>query len=187
MSDRPLSDRKVVLGITGSIAAYKACDLVRKLKDAGAEVKVVMTANASRFLSENTMQSLSGNPVLTEMFARPSQFVAEHVSLSKWADVILVAPATANIIGKAAAGIADDLLSTTILSAIRKVVFAPAMNSAMYENPFVQENIGRLSRVGCQFVGPESGPLLCGDEGAGRLAEPDLILEKVKSYLNRAG
>lgn len=182
-----LSQRKVVLGVTGSIAAYKACDLVRKLRDAGAEIRVVMTANARSFVGASTLQSLSGNKVVTDKFASPAEPVPEHLSLSQWADVILIAPATANIIGKAAAGIGDDVLSTTILSAIQKVVFAPAMNSAMYENPVVRDNISKLRQIGCEFVEPEAGFLACGEEGVGRLADADTIIEKLKGVVKEAG
>ncbi len=183
MSKELLSKRKVVLGVTGSVAAYKACDLVRKLKAAGAEVRVLMTANAQRFVGAETLQSLSGNMVLTDLFAAPWERLPAHISLRQWADIILVAPATANIIGKAASGVADDLLSTTILCAIEKVVFAPAMNSAMYDNPVVQENIKKLRRIGCHFVEPESGPLACGAEGPGRLADANVILDKLSEAL----
>lgn len=184
LADR-LSKRRIVLGVSGSIAAYKACDLVRKLRQAGAEVKVVMTRNARRFIDHATMASLSGNSVVTDIFASSFEWAPQHVSLSQWGEILLIVPATANIIGKAAAGIADDILSTTILSARCKVVFAPAMNSAMYENPIVQENIKKLQRVGCEFVGPETGPLACGEEGVGRLADIPAILEKLKSVLTQ--
>jgi phosphopantothenoylcysteine decarboxylase/phosphopantothenate--cysteine ligase len=187
MSNSYLTNRKIVLGITGSIAAYKACEVLRTLKDAGAEVRVMMTPNSRRFLGEATMQCLSRNEVRTDMFASPVQSLPDHLSLSQWADVILIAPATANVIGKAAAGIADDIVSTTILAAIQKVVFAPAMNPAMYENPVVQENIAKLRRVGCEFAGPETGVLASGERGVGRLASPDLILQTVISVLKRSG
>ncbi len=183
MNDRPFSDKRIVLGITGSIAAYKACELVRRLKDAGAEVKVVMTENASKFIGENTLLSLSGNKVVTNMFPSDEEWMPDHISLAGWADLILIAPATANILGKAASGIADDVLSTTILCARCKVVFAPAMNSAMYENPIVQENIAKLRRLGYEFVEPEAGFLACGEEGVGRLADISTILEKLKASL----
>jgi len=185
MSEVALSKRRVILGITGSVAAYKACELVRRLKQAGAEVRVVMTENARRFVGEACLLPLSENRVVTDLFGAPDQWVANHISLSRWADLLLIAPATANIIGKAAAGIADDVLSTAILSARCKIVFAPAMNSAMYENPVVQENIAKLRRIGCEFVGPEAGPLACGEEGVGRLADVTVILEKVESILKQ--
>jgi phosphopantothenoylcysteine decarboxylase/phosphopantothenate--cysteine ligase len=187
MSRRELSKRKVLLGVTGSIAAYKACMLVRLLKAAGADVRVIMTASASHFVGETTLACLSGNAVSKDLFDSGTPCEADHISLSNWADIIVVAPATANIIGKAAAGLADDLLSTTILSGIQKVLFAPAMNAAMYSNPLVQQNIEKLRGAGCAFVGPESGELACGEEGAGRLAEPELIVETIKATLSQPG
>jgi len=185
MNDRPFSNKKVLLGITGSMAAYKACELVRRLKDGGAEIKVVMTQNALKFLGETTLLSLSGNKVVTDTFASGEEWVADHISLTRWADVVLIAPATANIIGKVSSGIANDILSTTILSARCKVVFAPAMNSAMYENAIVQENIARLRRLGYEFVEPEAGFLACGEEGIGRLADTNMIVEKLKAVLQQ--
>ncbi len=184
MSDDVLSKRRVLLGITGSIAAYKACELVRRLKDAGAEVRVVMTQHAAKFVGQATLLSLSGNRVSTDLFAPPDQWVPDHISLSRWAEVLLVAPATANIIGKVASGIADDLLSTTILSCRCRVLFAPAMNSAMYEHPVVQDNITKLRKLGFEFISPETGPLACGEEGVGRLADLNAILEKLRSVLS---
>lgn len=183
MSDKPLSKRRVVLGITGSVAAYKACELLRRLRDAGAEVRVVMTVNARRFLGEETLLALSGNRVITDLFGSADQWAANHIALSRWADLLLIAPATANILGKAASGIADDILSTAILSARCKIVFAPAMNTAMYENAIVQGNIEKLRGVGCEFVQPEAGALACGEDGIGRLADLGSILEKVERIL----
>jgi len=186
MSEPVLSERRIILGVTGSIAAYKACELLRRLRELGAQVRVAMTVNAMRFVGEETMQCLSGQKVLTDMFGAASERVPRHLSLRDWADLILIAPATANIIGKAAAGIADDLLSTTILSAMEKVVFAPAMNSAMYQNPVVQENIAKLRRAGCEFVGPSRGVLASGEEGTGRLADTNLIIQKIEDILKDA-
>ncbi len=186
MSDPVLSERRIILGLTGSIAAYKTCELVRRLRGLGAEVRVVMTVNAMRFVGEETMQCLSGKRVLTDMFGSGSEEVPRHLSVRDWADLIVVAPATANIIGKAASGIADDLLSTIILSAMQKVVFAPAMNSGMYENLLVQENIATLRRAGCQFVGPQRGVLASGDEGTGRLADTNAIIQTIEDVLKDA-
>lgn len=186
MSHPSLSERRIVLGVSGSIAAYKACELVRRLRDAGAEVRVVMTANALRFVGADTLRSLSGHRVSTAMFTSESEPIPEHLSLKQWADLIVIAPATANIIGKAAAGIADDLLSAAILSAFPRVLFAPAMNSAMYRNPVLQENVAKLRRLGCEFVGPEAGLLACGEEGPGRLADTDVILERIQAALTDA-
>jgi phosphopantothenoylcysteine decarboxylase/phosphopantothenate--cysteine ligase len=186
MNDMPLSQRNIVLGITGSVAAYKACIILRRLREAGAQVRVIMTQAATHFVGVETLASLSGNRVITGLFESSEQWVPDHISLSRWAHLILVAPATANIIGKAAAGIADDSLSTTILSARCKLLFAPAMNSTMYDNPVVQDNIARLRRIGCEFIPAEAGPLACGEEGVGRLAEPKTILDKVISILRTA-
>lgn len=187
MSNRTLSQRNVLLGITGSIAAYKACHLVRKLTARGAAVRVIMTSNARRLLSEAAIACLSGNEVLTEQFSFGTTTLAHHVVLSEWADVLIVAPATANIIGKAAAGIGDDLLSTTILTSLPQVVFAPAMHSSMYTNPIVQENITKLRAAGCQFIGPAEGALASGAEGIGRLAAPDVVLSRLETILSQRG
>ncbi len=185
MSDTSLSERHIVLGVTGSVAAYKACHLIRRLRDAGAEVRVVMTANAGRFVGEETMRALSGNRVISDLFVGGDEWVANHIELGRWADLLLIAPATANIIGKAASGIADDVLSTAILSARCKIVFAPAMNTAMYDNAIVQGNIEKLRGVGCEFVPPEPGALACGERGTGRLADVDAILETVQRILRQ--
>jgi len=187
MSESSLSKRNILVGITGSVAAYKACDLVRRLTEAGAEVRIVMTENARRFLGETTLAALSGNRVVTGLFTGAEDWMPQHISLGRWAEAVVIAPATANIIGKAAAGIADDILSTIILSASCVVVFAPAMNTAMYEHVIVQENIAKLRRAGCEFVEPEAGILACGEEGVGRLASTDAILEKLKSILQPKG
>jgi len=187
MTEESLSDRKIVLGITGSIAAYKACELLRDLKKAGAQVRTVLTRNARRFVGETALECLSGNKVHTDMFDSPCQSLPDHVFLSEWAEVILVAPATANIIGKAAAGIADDLLSSIILAGMPKVAFAPAMHSAMFHSPVVRHNIDKLRGMGCQFIGPQYGPLASGEAGEGRLAEIGLILEKVHALLAQSG
>ncbi len=183
MNATPLPERRILLGVTGSIAAYKACGLVRKLTGAGAQVRVVMTANALRFVGAHTLQCLSGHRVLTAMFSPQSEPIPEHVSLTRWADLILIAPATANIIGKAAAGIGDDLVSAILLAAIPRVMFAPAMNSAMYQNPILQENVAKLRRLGCEFVGPATGFLACDEEGPGRLADAHVILQRIQAVL----
>jgi phosphopantothenoylcysteine decarboxylase/phosphopantothenate--cysteine ligase len=183
MSSGSLSERNILLGITGSVAAYKAAELVRRLRDAGADVRVIMSHNATRFLGEQTLLSLSGNKVITDLFGSGDEWASNHISLSQWAHVLLIAPASANIIGKAASGIADDIVSTVILSARCKVVFAPAMNAAMYQNPIVQENIGKLRRAGCEFIGPETGALACGEEGIGRLADVSSILAHLDNIL----
>lgn len=186
MNDKPLANRRIALGITGSVAAYKACDLLRSLTRAGADVRVILTRNAARFIGEATLLSLSRNRVITDMFASAA-WAGDHISLARWAELLLIAPATANIIGKAASGIADEILSTTILSVPCKVVFAPAMHSAMFQHPVVQENIARLQKNGCEFIPPETGPLASGEEGIGRLAEISTILAKVLSLLKPPG
>lgn len=171
-----LQDKTVVVGVTGGIAAYKSAILVSRLKEAGAQVIVVMTPNATWFITPLTLQTLSGHPVYVEMFPPTTDAVAEHVSLAERADVVVVAPATANIIGKVASGIADDMLSTTIMAAQSPVIFAPAMHAQMYKNPIVQKNIARLEKLGYSFVGPAEGKLARGEVGVGRLAEiPDII------------
>jgi len=183
MKQNPLYSKKILLGVTGSIAAYKSCEIVRRLKKKGAEVRVIMTRNATRFVGPLTLKTLSQNRVMEEMFERREEWAPEHVSAADWADALLVAPATANIIGKARSGIADDLLSSIVLSARCPVVFAPAMNERMYENPILQENIEALKRIGCFFIGPEEGFLAEGYEGKGRLADSEQIVDFISSVL----
>jgi phosphopantothenoylcysteine decarboxylase/phosphopantothenate--cysteine ligase len=178
-----LKEKTVLVGVTGGIAAYKAAMLVSRLKEDGARVLVVMTKNATRFITPLTLQTLSGHPVYVEMYPPTTSEVAEHVWLGQQADVMVVAPATANIIAKVAAGIADDMLSTTIMAAQGAVIFAPAMHHRMYHNPIVQENIARLEKLGYHFVGPEKGRLARGEEGEGRLAKISAILAQVNQVL----
>ena len=175
--------RCVVLGVTGGIAVYKALDVISALRKKDIEVHVIMTESASKFVNPLTFQSISQNMVATDMFAEPKAWEIQHISLAKRADVFLVAPATANIIGKVANGIADDMLSTTIMATRAKVIFAPAMNTNMYTNPIVQENIAKLKKLGYEFIEPASGRLACGDEGKGKLAPASDIVEKVLSEL----
>ena len=179
-----LADKCIVLGITGGIAAYKVPDLVSKLVKAGTEVHVIMTESATQFITPLTLQILSGNPVNIGMFNPQKEWEVQHISLADRADLLLLAPATANIIGKVCAGIADDLLSTTIMATKAKVLFAPAMNVHMYENPIMQANISKLRSYGYHFLEPETGRLACGYEGRGRLPETDLIFKKIKSLLS---
>ena len=141
-------DLNIVIGITGGISAYKACGIVSYLKKEGANVDVIMTKNACEFITPLTLETLSGNKVVTDMFKRPDYIEVEHISLARKADVFLIVPATANIIGKVANGIADDMLSTTIMATKAPVIFAPAMNNGMYENPIVQDNITKLKKYG---------------------------------------
>lgn len=175
--------RCVVLGVTGGIAVYKALDVISALRKKDVDVRVIMTKSATEFVTPLTFQSMSQNIVTTDMFAEPKAWEIQHISLAKRADVFLVAPATANIIGKVANGIADDMLSTTIMATRAKVVFAPAMNTNMYTNPIVQENITKLKKLGYEFIEPASGRLACGDEGKGKLAPALDIVEKVLSEL----
>ncbi len=169
------AQKTVVLGITGGIAAYKACELISRLKKKSVEVYPVMTESATRFITPLTLRTLCARPVAVDLFSQDAPFDVEHIALARRADVLAVVPATANVIGKVANGIADDLLTTTIMATRAPVLFAPAMNTAMYENPAVQENIEKLRKRGFLLVEPESGILACGEEGAGRLAELDAI------------
>lgn len=175
--------RCVCIGVSGGIAAYKALDIVSALRKKDIDVRVIMTESATKFVTPLTFQSLSQNMVTTDMFAEPKAFEIQHISLAKRADVFLVAPATANIIGKVANGIADDMLSTTIMATKAKVIFAPAMNTNMYENKIVQSNIDKLKGLGYEFIEPASGRLACGDEGKGKLADVNTIIEKALSAL----
>ncbi len=175
--------RTIVLGVTGAIAAYKACELTRLFIRGGYTVHVIMTEHARAFVSPLTFSTLSGNPVAGEMFDGQAPETIKHIDLADEADLIVVAPATANIIAKVSAGIADDLLSTVILATKAPVLFAPSMNVNMYENPITQGNINRLSELGFQFVEPGVGWLACGWEGKGRLAEPDRIFERAVTLL----
>ena len=177
-----LSGKNIVIGVTGGIAAYKACDIVSRLKKLGAGVDVIMTGSAAEFVSPLTFQSLSQNPVTTDMFEKPLNWDIKHISLAQKADMFLIAPATANIIGKIANGIADDMLSTTVMAAKCPVVIAPAMNTGMYENAVVQKNIKSLKALGYQFIEPESGRLACGDEGKGKLAAPESIVDRIAHH-----
>ncbi|MBE6054515.1 MAG: bifunctional phosphopantothenoylcysteine decarboxylase/phosphopantothenate--cysteine ligase CoaBC [Clostridium sartagoforme] len=173
----------VCIGVSGGIAAYKALDVVSALRKMDIDVRVIMTESATKFVTPLPFQSLSQNMVVTDMFAEPKAYEIQHISLAKRADVFLIAPATANIIGKIANGIADDMLSTTVMATKAKVIFAPAMNTNMYENPIVQSNINKLKELGYEFIEPASGLLACGDEGKGKLADTNTIVEKVLNSL----
>lgn len=175
----PLAGKKILLGVTGCIAAYKACDLTSRLTQDGADVRVVMTREACEFVAPLTFRSLSRGPVFTEMFEAPREFDPVHVSLAEWADMLVIAPATANVIGKIACGIADDLLTCVAMATKAPVLIAPAMNAAMYENRIVRENIKKLKKMGYRFVGPEKGYLACGCEGIGRLASVEEIVRAI--------
>lgn len=175
--------KTVVVGVTGGIAVYKALDVISKLKKKDFEVHVIMTESATRFVTPLSFQSLSQNIVNSDMFSEPKAWEIQHISLAKRADLIVVIPATANIIGKVANGIADDLLSTTIMATKAPVVFAPAMNTNMYNNPIVRDNINKLQNFGYKFINPASGRLACGDEGEGKLADTELISEYIQSMM----
>lgn len=179
-----LKNKTVVIGVSGGIAAYKACDIVSKLKKLNANVHVIMTKGATEFVTPLTFQSLSQNYVVSDMFEEPKTWDVEHISLAKKADVFLIAPATANVIGKVANGICDDMLTTTVMATTGKVLIASAMNTNMYKNPILQKNINTLKELGYNFVNPESGRLACGDEGEGKLASPEVIVNEVIELLN---
>ena len=178
-----LKNKTVVIGVSGGIAVYKACDIVSRLKKLNANVHVIMTNNATEFVTPLTFQSLSQNYVVNDMFEEPKTWDVEHISLAKKADVFLIAPATANVIGKIAKGICDDMLTTTVMATTGKVLIAPAMNTNMYRNPILQRNITILKELGYNFVNPESGRLACGDVGEGKLAQPEVIVNEVVNLL----
>ena len=179
-----LTGREIVLGVTGGIAAYKSAEVVSRLRHLGANVHVIMTKNATEFVSPLTFQTLSANQVVTDTFQAPEYWNVEHVALAKLAEVFVIAPATANIIAKMAAGIADDMLSTTVLATKAPVLIAPAMNTGMWTADATRENVQKLKTRGVHFVGPDSGILACGDEGAGRMSEPEAIVEAIRDILD---
>ncbi len=180
-----LSGKTVVLGVTGGIAAYKACELTSRLRKAGAQVYVVMTKNACEFVAPLTFETLSNHPVVTDTFARPEKWEVEHVALAKRADVFVIAPATANIMAKLAVGLADDMLSTTALATRAPLLIAPAMNTGMWENAATRQNVETLRARGARLIGPEGGFLACGDQGAGRMSEPETIFDAIAETLAR--
>ncbi|WP_312335027.1 bifunctional phosphopantothenoylcysteine decarboxylase/phosphopantothenate--cysteine ligase CoaBC [Anaerospora hongkongensis] len=180
-----LRGKNIVLGVTGGIAAYKAVEVVSRLKKAGAAVHVIMTEGATKFVTPLTFRELSANPVAVHMWEEPKTWNVEHIALATLADIFLIAPATANTIGKIANGIADDMLSTTVMATKAPVVIAPAMNTNMYLNPITQQNITKLASLGYRFIEPATGMLACGVEGPGRLAEPSTIVEYVGNLFNR--
>lgn len=178
-----MKDRHILLGVTGGIAAYKAADLTSKLVQAEAEVTVVMTESAARFVAPLTFQTLSRRAVYLDIWQAERGFDAGHVALADWAEIVLVVPATANILGKFANGIADDLLSTLLLAVDVPVLLAPAMNHRMWSNPVVQQNVGRLKELGHHIVEPGEGYLACGATGKGRLADVQDIIDAVTALL----
>jgi phosphopantothenoylcysteine decarboxylase / phosphopantothenate---cysteine ligase len=178
-----LKDKKIVLGVTGGIAAYKAAELVRELVRRGANVRVIMTDHACRFVTPLTLETLSGNPVAVDLFRAPGNFEIGHIALAAFAELVVIAPATANLIGKMAAGLADDLLTTVLLATEAPILLCPAMNAKMYANPVVQENLAGLISRGHAVLEPGYGELACRAEGQGRLAEPLEIAEEIESVL----
>ena len=174
-----LKGKTVLLGVTGSIAAYKIAYLASALKKLHAQVHVLMTKNATNFINPITFETLTGNKCLVDTFDRNFQFSVEHVSIAKQADVVMIAPASANVIGKLAHGIADDMLTTTIMACKCKKIVSPAMNTNMYENPIVQDNLAILQHYGYEVIEPASGYLACGDTGAGKMPEPEMLLDYI--------
>lgn len=182
-----LAGKNITLGITGGIAVYKAAQLAGNLKAGGAEVRIIMTLSARAFVSPLTFQVLSGNRVYTELFEPVGEWKVQHIELAAISDLLVVVPATANILGKVAGGVADDLLSTVIMATTCPVLFCPSMNVHMYQNPVVQRNITVLKDLGYHFAGPGKGRLACGAEGPGRLVELDVILDRIHTLLPSGG
>lgn len=186
LAQGPLAGRKIVLGVTGGIAAYKAVELTSRLRKAGAEVHVIMTRAAQDFVTELTFREISGQAVVTSMWDKVPTHNVEHIALANLADLLLVAPATANFLAKTAAGLADDMLTTTLLATKAPVFLAPAMNTNMYENPVTQKNLRELAARGFHIIEPASGHLACGVTGKGRLPEPVDIARQVEAFFAKA-
>ena len=185
-----LNNLNILLGVTGGIAAYKAVDLAGKLTDSGAKVRTVMTENACRLVGSKSFEAITQSAVFTALWNTPEEYQISHIALVDWSDVVVVAPATANILGKIANGICDDMLSTTLCACWPLVesgaaLLAPAMNTNMWENPAVQHNVKTLEERGFQFIGPTEGRLACGTEGIGRMSEPQEILEAVEKIASK--
>ncbi len=178
-----LKGKTVLLGVTGGIAAYKSASLASMLVKAGAEVRVLMTENAKNFINPITFESLTGHKCVSDTFDRNFEFQVEHIALAKKADIVMIAPATANVIAKLAHGIADDMLTTTVLACRCPKLIAPAMNTAMYENPVTQDNMKLLVKYGMEIIEPASGYLACGDTGTGKMPEPETLMEYIYRYL----
>lgn len=180
-----LKQKTIVLGITGGIAAYKSAELTRRLVEAGAEVHVMMSRAAQEFITPLTLQTLSGHPVHTDLFSLTQEHEIGHISLADRADLILIAPATADVMAKVAHGICDDLITTVLCATKAPVFFSPSMNVHMWENPITQENIARLKKFGYSILEPDSGPLACGYEGKGRLPDPQTIIDFLEKELQK--
>ncbi|WP_417847232.1 bifunctional phosphopantothenoylcysteine decarboxylase/phosphopantothenate--cysteine ligase CoaBC [Thalassoglobus sp.] len=178
-----LTNKEILIGITGGIAAYKVAELTSQLVQQGAGVTVVMTDSAQKFIGKTTFQALTGRPVYTELFEPQEHFIGEHIGLARRADVFLIAPATANVIGRMAHGLADDLLTTLALAVTCPVVIAPAMNNEMWSKPAVQRNLNQLKEDGIQMIGPDEGWLSCQSIGPGRMSSPDAILKTLVDLL----
>ena len=175
--------KNIVIGVTGGIACYKACEIISFLVHEGASVDVIMTKNATEFIAPLTLETLSKHKVVVDMFEKKAHIEVEHISLARKADLFLIVPATANILGKVANGIADDMLSTTIMATSAPVVFAPAMNNGMYMNKIVQDNIKKLKKYGYFFVDPIEGNLACGYQAIGKLANKEMIIHSIQNVL----
>src|SRR5271154_1394265 len=180
---QPLAGREIVVGVCGGIAAYKVADVVSKLVQLGAGITVAMTRSAQKFITPLTFEALSGRPVRTKSFELVESSDPQHISLTERADLMLVAPATTNMIAKVACGLTDDLVSLLICAAACPVVFAPAMNNRMWAHPIAQENVAKLTKIGYQFIGPEEGWLACRNVGKGRLSEAQTIIDEVTRML----
>ncbi len=179
-----LERNNILIGVTGGVAAYKTLDLASKLTAQGYKLKTVMTENACRLIGPKTFEAVTASAVYTDMWATTEDFKISHIALADWADIVVVAPATANIIAKAANGICDDLLSTMLCTCWKKpTILAPAMNNKMWENPVVQANIEKLKQIGFEIIGPATGRLACGTEGIGRMTEPQEILDAIVSKI----
>lgn len=177
-----LEGKKVIVGLTGGIACYKVPFLVRSLRKAFAETKVLMTDNATRFITPLTLETVSGQPVGIEMFPSARFVSTHHIDLAQWADLIVIAPATANFLAKVNGGICDDLLTTVICATASPVMICPAMNRRMWSNKVTQRNYAALKELGYTFVGPEAGDMACDDQGMGRMTEPDEIFEVIEAF-----
>jgi phosphopantothenoylcysteine decarboxylase/phosphopantothenate--cysteine ligase len=182
-----LSDRRILLCVCGGIAAYKAAELVRRLRDAGAAVQVAMTENALRFVGAPTFQAVSGMPVRTSLWDAAAEAAMGHIELARWAEQVVIAPATANTIARLAHGLADDLVSTLCLATTAPIAIAPAMNHRMWLHPATQDNIATWRGRGVQVIGPEDGPLAEGESGPGRLSEPEAIVAALARFAQDAG
>ncbi|MCK4632533.1 MAG: hypothetical protein KAT79_04640 [candidate division Zixibacteria bacterium] len=182
-----LTGRKITVGLTGGIACYKIPYLIRSLIHEGCEVRVVMTEAATKFITPLTLETVSRNPVATDLFPDQEFVATRHIDMAGWPDLVLIAPATANFIGKIASGISDDLLTTVVCASPRPIMIAPAMNTQMWVNPITQQNAGRLREFGYLFIGPEEGEMAePGHVGTGRMSEPDQILAAIKTFLKKS-